>query len=1104
MYRKPCAAPVFLLLLIACGPYFYQAPPSLGTYPERIAAKRWQHLLAESLPPAPPMPDAAALDEVCRKLPETLAPLDTPKRLAEIDRLLAENRNGPYAVGRANFLHELRELAADPTLFESAKSYVEWRLANDQILPETDFEKLFVQSTPSLLPYWRIRRGATLFETGRLAGAAEDFSAVIDGFPDHPRAEVASLMQARCKIEQSRHYSFDRRLRGKIDHFNELLRDAETILNELIARHPHGRFTPDAEGWLGAIAYERILLGTAVKHQLVRLDLQPTREITRSVLRECDRIFEEVLESYEPDASGNEWLDPQRQFDAAAVARHPLAARLFVQHCVDPAAHISLPTWWDEGESGDRMTIDFLKSRILKPKPFVRLALAELCKELVIAKSKPDATTLTLLAWSATENGEHKQALALLGQIQSPKLSDETMHARAIILQRLDRHGDAVVAFDALAKDHPCSPLLNDLPYRRSISLLKSDRSGKAILEILPLANSTSSVLDEVGDDTSPLPKLHPRMHLIQWLDTLIQFAPLKELEIAFAGIKEDRERFDSLRDAIRTRALAAHRFDIAARYLDDSETSEESVEEIPDEDAEPEEFSLSEHLPMSRTEWNRRVAPLAKLYAQLNNTPPASKRAQLHLSIARHWMKNRGYLTMPSLALSDYSGSDGDQDLLRRRNAIELGFSRKTIHLELDHRDEVTHALEHALEAAVSKDPAIAAPALELANECLFRRAEFSLYQKSRALETGASKFSSDLHRQLCERFPKSPEAKRSVYYTFTPTAGPWMPANGAASTLNGATADPSQFDPPGDSDVMKKIRAIPSRIGALDRTTPLAEIHHELDATKREMDALRQKTSPTEQAGVVRVIQILGDLQDAVSLPGISADDFLSYANGKNDILPPVFTSLLEFRKRLSRTTEEVPYPEGTDKYGVPGWSTFLALYPDSPKAEEASFYFTTMIARRYRTMRDISDVYFPEAPSLAGYKHFVVYRQNPAIGPDEVLAAIDEHEKQYPRGRYQVDLNLLRAGALIDAGKFPQALALLESILSNPVQCEFFRHGVAAFDFADIAQRLLDLEQRALIASAFRDTPGALDRLRLLVNGDTFLSQLKPLMPWLEEGR
>lgn len=1125
----PRACPVCLLLLLACGPFFYQAPPSLGTYPERIAAKRWSHLFAEAAPLDPALPAAAALDEVCRNLPETLAPLDTPKRLAEIDRRLAENRNGPYSARRANFLHELRELAADPALFDAAKSYVEWRVAHDTLLTtalaeerpwemaekefknlqqlhqfqlqqrRTFFKEQIAKAAPSMLPYWKVRRGAFLFASARHDEAAVDFSAVIADFAEHPRAEVASLMLARCMIEQSRELRGAEPAADKQDKILTLLTDAETTITEFIASHPKGRFTPDAEGWLGAIACDRGLLGAALKHQLARLDRQPTREITASVLRECDNIFEKLIESRDPDHHHG-WLDPEADFDAAAIARHPLVARLFVQHCIDPAAHISLPLWWDDSESGGRGTIDFLKRRILLPKQFVRTALAELCKELVIAQSKPDATTLTLLAWTATEDGEHEQALSLLGLIQAQPLADEAMQARAIILQRLRRHQEAVAAFDTLAKSHPDSALVNDLPYRRSISLFQCGKAGKAIIEILPLVvTQPVAPEDDASEDASEAPPaLHPEHQLVQWLDTLIQFAPLEELEIAFAGFKGNELPRDLLSNAIRTRALAAHRFDIAERYLTDDSAA-------PIEDLEGGETPLAKMLPMSPATWKIRVAPLAEWYAELGKSPPGSHRAKVHLAIARQWMKQRGHLTLPSLSICYYAASEeAKQELLRRRNALELGFSRETTHLELDHRDEATHALEHALEAAVSEDPAIAAPALELANECLFRRSEFSLYQRSRALETDASRLSADLHRQLRERFPESLEAKRAVHFTFVPGAGPWMPGDynpwNAASAMIGALFGISRDDPPDPGNLMEKIGAIPARFGSVNPRSPLAVIRRDLNAARRELNALRPETEPDEQGEVLPVIDRLDDLYAAASLPGIRTKDFLNYANGIKEVLPPAFQSLLDFRERLKPMTDDDGNELGPKEDTIDGWRRFLELYPDSPKAEAASFRLTRLIARKDRPAPRIAAFHFPDAPIPNGYKQVLVKRVEPATDPAGVIAAIHHHERQFPMGRYQDDLNLLRAGALIDAGKFPQALVLLESILSNPTQRDL--HVIAALEFSDIAQRLIDPEQRASSASAFRRTPGAINQLRRLVDGDTFLSRLKPLLPWLEE--
>ena len=178
---------------------------------------------------------------------------------------------------------------------------------------------------------------------------------------------------------------------------------------------------------------------------------------------------------------------------------------------------------------------------------------------------------------------------------------------------------------------------------------------------------------------------------------------------------------------------------------------------------------------------------------------------------------------------------------------------------------------------------------------------------------------------------------------------------------------------------------------------------------------------------------------------------------------------------------------------------WSEYLDHYPDSPKAEAASFRLTRLPARQYRGSRRISAFHFPEAPIPNGYKRLVVARPDPANDPEVILAAIAAHEERFPAGRYPDDLNLLRAGALIDAGKFDHALELLDRILSNPSQRDL--HVIAALDFADIAQRLLVPAERATVAGAMRDAPDALMCLRRLVEGDTFLSRLQPLMPWLD---
>ncbi len=1085
----------FLLLLIACGPFFYQAPPGIGSYPERIAAKRWQHLFEEVVPIEAALPDVDGFDE--NHLLESLTSLSIEKRHAAIDSLLAENRNGTYTASRANFLHELRELTADSALFAAANGYIQWRVQDIEdernaalrnmakIRAEQRFAFLKAQIDKGdalLKPYLLVRRGALLFTEYGSKLAEEDFTKVIVEFPNHPRAEVAALMLARCQIGQSRSMQFDDGIKDRQRLIEELLEKADALLVEFIKAHPRGRFTPDALGWRGAVAFDRKQYGSAMKFQIERLDMQPTREITRTVLLECDMIFEKLLKSPEA-AKADLWMELGKHFDAPAVARHPLVTRLFVQHCIDPAAHISLPMWWEENEYASHRTIDYLNRRIFIPKPFVKLALAEIGKELIKANPAPDATTLTLLAWSATDSGEHEQALALLDQIPAANLNDEALLAKGIVLQRLDRHPDALSAFYQLAAKFPTSPLHADQPFRKTLSLQKTGQHGKAILEILPLALPQNLASTET-------PRLHPRQQLIQWLDTMLQFAPLEELEIAFAGLPAPSTARDAVNSAIRTRALAAGRFDLAERHLSGQAAPLMPERYLPYD-------SLRIMLPMTRADWDARVAPLASLHAGLAANPDPSTKTKLHLAIARQWMKQRGFLTLPSLAICYYAASEGEkQELLRRRNAIELGFSRETIQHELDHRDEATLALEHALEAAKSADPAIAAPALELANECLFRRSEFSLYQRSRAIETEASRHSADLHSQLTTRFPDSAEAKRAVRFNFIPATGPWMPGDYNQEHAVVALIDCMFGDSP-EADSSTGIASEPLESPAQE--TSIEQVRKNLEAKRIELNAMRTASDPLAQYDIMDALMQLDDLTAAASLSGITTADYLNYAAGNNEALPPAFKSLLDFRERLrpqinSQGFESSELTNDT----IEGWREFLTSYPDSPKAEAASFRMTRFIARQSRGRPRITAFHFPTAPIPNGYKHVEVSR-SVSQNPNEVLAAITQHEKRFLNARYQDDLNLLRAGALIDLAEFPKALALLETILSNPVQRDL--HAVAALEFADIAQRLLLTEQRATAADAFRHTPGTLPRLRKLVSGDTFLSRLQPLMPWLD---
>ncbi len=1108
-------APIALVVLIACGPFFHQAPPPLAYYPERQATKHWRDLLADAAPLDPARPPDEDLDAICLLLVEILGTKDTPKRLAQIDLLLELNRSGEYSAARANFLHEAREIAADPENFEAAGTYLterakelrekpmprpptrRWNIPDEEFERQVaehdhavagklaELDQRLAEAAPAMQPYRGIRRAAFLFQQRRYDDALTAFQAIALDHPDHPRAEVAALMVARCELERSRAARRDaaQNREQRADHLARSeahLEAAERLLLEFIAAHPDGRFTPDALGWLGAVAHDRHQFGAAVRHQIERVKLQPTREILTTALRECDMIFGKLMARED----GLDWVDTDRHFDAAAVAREPLVARLFIQHCLDPAARVELGG--GDNFEADRRAIDFLNRRILKSQPFIRRAMERLGAEISRGGGELDETSLTLLAWVAAEMDEPAQALALLDRIRGESPRDDALHARAIMLQRLGRHEEAVAAFDHLEKAWPGSPLLRDADFRRADSLTKSGRHGAAIARLAPLVPPYRG-----GDSPSESP-LQTWHQLAQSLDTLVQFAPLAELENALDLLPEDDPRRAAFRNTLRCRAIASRDFARARRHW---QAGEAGMHGDP-------RYHLLAALTMDEADWRRRVAPLEKLYRHLEAADGGPDAPALHLAIARHWMDHRGWLTMPALAFGSYANDEEEkQELLRRRNALDLGFEREQVNHELDGRDEATHALEHALAAAAGADPQVAAVAMELASHCLFRRAEFSLYQRARAIETGAPELSRHLHQQLQARFPDSEEARNSAWLTYLPAGERWMPgdyhpwrANGIITGLTLNASDPPWTDRHASADAKARIRESLAAVEFPAPGTAVGALPRMIVAALDEVRNSRIHTGPDDQEQVLATIDRLDDLAAAASLPDVSLDDYLAYADGRHAMLPAYFGPLLQFRSLAIQDDETL-----AREVRIERWTTYLDQYPDSPKAEAASLRRARLIARGGRGRVSVRAFHFPDAPIPNGYKRIAVERER-AANPEAVLASLAKHDRRFADGRYRDDIDLLRAGALIDAGRYTEAIALLERILATPHQREL--HPIAALNFADIAQRLIEPKERPAVIAAFRGHPEALPRLERLVSGDTCLSRLEPLMPWFRD--
>ncbi|MCW1885788.1 hypothetical protein OKA04_13690 [Luteolibacter flavescens] len=1116
-------------LLLACGPFFYQAPPPLETYPQRIPGKGWRDVFSEAKPAPADAASMAELIDQCHALAEELPKLPAAERNAKIDALITRNRDGDFRLRIANFLHELRELAADDAVLASANGYLEWRisqlgkpagfiltppvkhwnLSDDDFAKElrdyeTSRDEAFVwldrelaNGPVTLRPNLMVQKAALAMDYGDFAKARDTFTGLIGLYPDHPRTEPAHLMLGRCLLELARAQSKKPQLTDE-DHerIGELLSNAEHEF--IICLEKGGRFASDASGWLGAVALEKGDFSEAVSRQIARLDLQPTREVMRSVLQQCDEIFATI---FEENAGDDDFYDEGGSYyflPFDKMAKHPAVARLFVSHALDPVGSDALPSS-HENFGSDRGTIDFLHRRIIRPQPMARRSLASLgaaiVKEAGVAKA--DALTLLILGWSSYREDEPQQALALFDQALAMQQSDDLLQGRALSLTALGRHREAAECYAKLSTDFPASRIAKNSAFEHALSRFHGGEAGESLLMMLALRDD---------DNSMPGSPMHPHHEPAQWIDSIAQFAPLDQLAAPLARLDENTPQARMLRGIVRTRALCAEDFTTARRYLDPVGGS---TEEIDDGFAQ-----LPRGMGLTAATWQQEVESLAGATELLADAPPGQS-ARKHLQIGRRWKALRGRLTMPLHHLFDYSRSEGEKlEMLRRKNAAFLGFAPDAVTTGLDSRDELHHALRHFLIAAESTDPDVAVPAIEEANEAIFHLAEFSHYRCSRAIEADHAGLSRKLVERLRKDFPDRPEAPRAVIWTFTAPAllGTWMPGDytpgNSAYSIASAVVDPKsgRWDEweahPGDATGEQLRQAFQKIFG---------EPADDMAAYQKRLADFRadfEKARPGLDAGdILSLVDDLDDLASAAQAPGITPELFMRYANVRLEKNPPPpatgeWAPLAPWLAFLDRI-RPINTPDGDERPNndtEESWHRYLADFPGGPKTEAASFRLLRLQVRATCPIPQVQAFHFPDAPIPDGYKRMTRQPDGDPATLRALTKSLDAHEARFPAGRYGADIHLLRAAVTARSGDFQASLKHLATVLADPAHPELRLN--AALYFSEISLRLLDKVERAKVAAAFRAEPAAMPFLKNLAYGDTCLFRLRPLLAWLED--
>ncbi|MDX1680115.1 MAG: tetratricopeptide repeat protein [Akkermansiaceae bacterium] len=1092
-----------LPLVLACGPFFYSAPPPLPEYPERTAVKPWRLLLDEAHAPSGEAKEGlvAEVEELIGELSE----LPVQEAQQRIEALRQRNRNGEFSIKLANLLLEMQELVKLPLPAVDLADYLkrriqwvpghefvtrpptrDWRISDEQFaeMLEAHRAQLAARAAeygdwlescpPALKPNVRIRRGAFHFHARQLEAALADFEAVIKAYPDHPRAEVAAFMRGRGLLELARELEAlkqqaqaDAELGRRIGEVREQSREA---FEHYLEVYPEGRFRADVIGWLGGLDLDEGNLVSAINRQMLRYECQPTREVAHSVMRELDVLLPMAYQGERHQVHG---------IDFERAVRLPGLTRQMVYHALDPAAQGQI-RGRNEGMDGGQEVLDRMEGLRVRSEPWSRDMIAGLARAVVKSGRPVDGLSGWVLGWSLLQAQQPAQALAILER--TGEVNAELLQLKAKACHQLGRYDQARAALAQVIELDPKGPLAEVARLDHALETYRIGQAGEAMLELLSFVEEDSA---------------HSLMkdQAIQWIDVLAQFGPLRELRDTLEAMPEHHPHLEVMRMVVRSRYLCRGAFDTASRYLDPPRKQEERGHH-------PSSIEGCSHLDQER--WDAEVAALAGTLAELKSASGARK-ARLHLRAAHHWASLRGRLTLPLHRFMDFSASENERlDELRRVNGRVLELGDRWLVRELDERDELHHALSHwrAVLRMEYASPHMTRQALFRANEALFELAEFSPYRLSRAVEEGHGEWSKSWVERLQREFPDSEEARAAIAYEFKPPAllDQWMPGNWAPWALGEEVEEIlDQISWEERRLAHEKWEQVRQGLNDLARSKdPAADTSRLL----REFESIRPLLERREILGVVDEID---DLHAVAHCEGVSAQLFVRYVQRRQQLDGSpmdggeVLEPFLDYLDALSRA--------GAARNAADGhalrqeiWEQYLRDHPASPKAEAARLRLLRLQVRdaigypRFRVTR------FPEAPIAIGYKSISFDPDLAGFNRPELLRAIAAYRQDHPRGRYTVDVDLLEGSLHAASGDPAKALPLLLQVLKQARHAELRQD--AGMAFCVVITPLFDGLERADLVAALRANPAAFEIIDLLAGGNTPFARLWPMLPYLQQ--
>jgi len=602
---------------------------------------------------------------------------------------------------------------------------------------------------------------------------------------------------------------------------------------------------------------------------------------------------------------------------------------------------------------------------------------------------------------------------------------------------------------------------------------------------------------------------------IYQFIDTLLNFAPLPELLAAPDDRNLDEAGKRKVRAILAERYLAAENFAEAKKYIVDPHKQEI-------------------------------VSRLERLTSDQNGTP--QQKAERMLQLGDTWAEARGLLLRAPLNTELHEGAT-ISGLLRRQNGHTLRLP--DVEDQLDERDELHHASRWWMRAARAlPGTALSAKARLKALEALPQIARVSAYTEQRAREIKLEAVSREIYDKLRAESSNSPEAQRFAAYWSLPPELKKSAENASEetdagySTQSGETAlvacDDSvsplgypisaknAFDgltrknsaaeegsPPGMGKIEKRLAGVDAaEIKDLAQSFRKYITKREDVTTANCLDDIAQFLSEPNLSDEARAayVNLRLDLlhrthwPDSPVDPGISvqdSDDAVAAeidAAEKNPALQS-FHDYLDFCRiglvAGERIGVQTDIPGAKELDGATYYSRdfakiekmtrdFLAKYPRSHKREAAMFVLARAIYSLSCPYILCVEVQAPGSePGDVTDTVQKVHRREP-FDPKRVIQSLDDYDRAFPKGRYAADVRDIRAATLWRMGQWDKALDLTLAQITDKVSGDLLSD--AETRLANIFAELANVEHRPQVLEAIRKHPACIPYLTAYVGAAT----------------